>query len=43
MIYSTCSVTVEENEMIIERFLKDHSEFYLDGNKPNLGCQGCVG
>jgi 16S rRNA (cytosine967-C5)-methyltransferase len=29
LIYSTCSLTVEENEMIIERFLKWHTEFTL--------------
>ncbi|HEY4674448.1 MAG TPA: RsmB/NOP family class I SAM-dependent RNA methyltransferase [Candidatus Bathyarchaeia archaeon] len=29
LVYSTCSITVEENEMIIERFLKWHSEFSL--------------
>ena len=29
LTYSTCSITVEENEMIIERFLKWHPEFTL--------------
>jgi 16S rRNA (cytosine967-C5)-methyltransferase len=29
LVYSTCSITVEENEMIIERFLKWHPEFSL--------------
>ncbi|MGO8806384.1 MAG: RsmB/NOP family class I SAM-dependent RNA methyltransferase [Candidatus Bathyarchaeia archaeon] len=43
MIYSTCSVTVEENEMIIERFLKDHSEFTLTEIKPELGLPGLRG
>ena len=32
LTYSTCSITVEENEMIIERFLKWHPEFSLGGN-----------
>ena len=29
LTYSTCSITVEENEMIIERFLKEHPDFTL--------------
>jgi len=43
MIYSTCSITVEENEMIIERFLKDHPEFSLAEIKPELGSPGLRG
>ena len=35
--YSTCSITVEENEMIIERFLKVHPEFKLTEIIPNIG------
>jgi 16S rRNA (cytosine967-C5)-methyltransferase len=37
LTYSTCSVTVEENEMIIERFLKWHSEFSLAEINPKIG------
>jgi len=37
LTYSTCSITVEENEMIIERFLKRHTEFSLTEIKPTLG------
>jgi 16S rRNA (cytosine967-C5)-methyltransferase len=37
LTYSTCSITVEENEMIIERFLKGHPEFHLADVNPNLG------
>ena len=37
LAYSTCSVTVEENEMIIERFLKWHPEFSLVEIEPQLG------
>jgi 16S rRNA (cytosine967-C5)-methyltransferase len=37
LTYSTCSITVEENEMIIERFLKEHPEFHLAEVNPNLG------
>ena len=43
MIYSTCSITVEENEMIVERFLKDHPEFHLVEIKPELGLPGLRG
>ena len=43
LAYSTCSVTVEENEMIIERFLKEHPEFSLTTIKPKLGLPGLKG
>jgi 16S rRNA (cytosine967-C5)-methyltransferase len=43
MIYSTCSITVEENEMIVERFLKDHPEFHSVEIKPELGLPGLRG
>jgi 16S rRNA (cytosine967-C5)-methyltransferase len=37
LIYSTCSITVEENEMQIERFLKHHTEFSLAETSPKAG------
>lgn len=43
MIYSTCSITVEENEMIIERFLKRHSEFSLTDVHLKIGLPGLRG
>ena len=43
LTYSTCSVTVEENEMIIERFLKWHPEFSLEKIKPKVGLPGLRG
>jgi len=43
LTYSTCSITVEENEMIIERFLKLHPEFSLAEIKPKLGLPGLRG
>jgi len=43
LAYSTCSVTVEENEMIIERFLKWHPEFRSTEIKPQLGLPGLRG
>jgi 16S rRNA (cytosine967-C5)-methyltransferase len=43
LTYSTCSITVEENEMIIERFLKRHPEFALAEITPKLGVPGFRG
>jgi 16S rRNA (cytosine967-C5)-methyltransferase len=43
LTYSTCSITVEENEMIIERFLKQHPEFALAEINPKLGVPGLRG
>jgi 16S rRNA (cytosine967-C5)-methyltransferase len=40
LTYSTCSITVEENEMIIERFLKTHPEFTLSEIEPKIGLPG---
>ncbi|MDR2203811.1 MAG: RsmB/NOP family class I SAM-dependent RNA methyltransferase [Nitrososphaerota archaeon] len=41
--YSTCSITIEENEMVIERFLKDHPNFQLVEIEPKLGSSGLRG
>lgn len=30
MIYSTCTIELEENQKLIERFLKEHPQFVLD-------------
>jgi 16S rRNA (cytosine967-C5)-methyltransferase len=43
LVYSTCSITVEENEMIIERFLKQHPEFSLAEIMPKIGLPGLRG
>ena len=43
LLYSTCSVTVEENEMLIERFLKWHPEFRLQDSVPRIGLPGLRG
>ncbi len=40
LTYSTCSITVEENELIIERFLKEHPEFTLTEIEPKIGLPG---
>ncbi|MEM2099324.1 MAG: RsmB/NOP family class I SAM-dependent RNA methyltransferase [Candidatus Bathyarchaeia archaeon] len=43
LVYSTCSVTVEENEMVIERFLRWHPEFSLVEINPKIGLPGLRG
>jgi len=43
LIYSTCSVTLEENEMLIEKFLKWHPEFMLENTQPRIGLPGLRG
>jgi 16S rRNA (cytosine967-C5)-methyltransferase len=43
LAYSTCSITLEENEGIIERFLKEHSEFKLVDIEPKIGYPGLNG
>jgi len=43
LAYSTCSVTIEENEAIIERFLKWHPEFSLADINPKIGVPGLRG
>lgn len=37
LVYSTCSITIEENEVLIERFLKWHPEFKLVETTPRMG------
>jgi 16S rRNA (cytosine967-C5)-methyltransferase len=43
LAYSTCSITIEENEGIIERFLKEHPEFTLIDVEPKIGMPGLNG
>jgi 16S rRNA (cytosine967-C5)-methyltransferase len=43
LVYSTCSITVEENEMIIENFLKLHPEFKPVKQKTRIGLPGLRG
>jgi len=43
LVYSTCSVTLEENEMLIERFLKWHLDFALTDISPKIGVDGFRG
>jgi 16S rRNA (cytosine967-C5)-methyltransferase len=43
LTYSTCSITVEENEMVIERFLKENPNFHIVEIEPELGLPGLRG
>ncbi len=43
LAYSTCSITLEENEGIIERFLKEHPEFALADIETKIGMPGLNG
>ncbi|MGQ9544632.1 MAG: NOL1/NOP2/sun family putative RNA methylase [Candidatus Bathycorpusculaceae bacterium] len=43
LVYSTCSITAEENEMLIEKFLKWHPEFSLTEITPKIGLPGLRG
>ncbi len=43
LTYSTCSITIEENEIIIERFMKRHPDFSLKKITPNIGLPGFRG
>lgn len=43
LTYSTCSITLEENENIIERFLRTHSDFQLVDIEPKIGVPGLKG
>jgi 16S rRNA (cytosine967-C5)-methyltransferase len=43
-VYSTCTLTQEENEAVIEAFLGEHKEFALEHAARLLprGCEGLV-
>ena len=43
LVYFTSSITVEENEMVIEKFLKWHPEYSLIKIEPELGLPGLRG
>jgi 16S rRNA (cytosine967-C5)-methyltransferase len=43
LTYSTCSITVEENELVVERFLEKHPDFSLVEINPKLGLPGLRG
>ena len=43
LIYSTCSITLEENEAIVERFLKENTQFSLAEIELKVGLPGLQG
>ncbi|MHA1264729.1 MAG: 16S rRNA (cytosine(967)-C(5))-methyltransferase RsmB [Candidatus Helarchaeota archaeon] len=43
IIYSTCSITLEENEQLITQFLKEFPDFQLIPAKPFIGTPGFLG
>jgi 16S rRNA (cytosine967-C5)-methyltransferase len=43
IVYCTCSVTAEENEMVIRDFLQVHGDFELVEAEPRLGLPGLMG
>ena len=43
IIYITCSLLVEENELVVERFLRTHPDFELERAEPFMGLPGLRG
>lgn len=43
IVYSTSSILIEENELIIERFVREHPDFLLADVTPRLGRPGLRG
>jgi len=43
LVYCTCSILPEEDEFIVERFIKRHTDFKLVPQHPTLGCPGLRG
>jgi len=43
LVYCTCSITLEENEFVIERFLRQHPEFKVEEIGPKIGQPGLRG
>lgn len=43
LVYSTCAITVEENEVLIEQFLKWHLDFSVSDITPKVGLPGLRG
>lgn len=39
LVYSTCTINTEENEKNIEKFLKEHADFKIDGDFAPFGKQ----
>ncbi len=43
MVYSTCSIATEEDEMVVERFLAEHPEFKVEEIQLRIGQPGLRG
>jgi len=43
LVYSTCSISIEENEMVIKRFLDRNRDFKLVKQSPRIGVSGFEG
>ncbi len=43
LVYTTCSITVEENEVLVERFLRLNPDFRLVDAEPRVGVPGLRG
>jgi len=43
IVYSTCSITLEENEVIIRKLLEKYSDIILDKQSPFIGMKGFLG
>jgi len=43
LVYCTCSILPEEDEFIVERFIKRNTDFKLVPQSPSLGCPGLRG
>jgi 16S rRNA (cytosine967-C5)-methyltransferase len=43
IVYSTCSITIEENEHVIANFLRSHPDFETKPILPRLGSAGLNG
>lgn len=43
LVYSTCSIATEEDEMVVERFLAEHPEFKIEEINPRIGQPGLRG
>lgn len=43
LVYSTCSLLLEENELVVERFLRTHPDFRIAPSKLQVGSDGFRG